>query len=81
VVAHLLHSPPGRCSSNDRDVILAGCPQALHPVEPSRIHLLSLGTGQVRQFISGADHDWGVLQWAPKLPEVRGGPALPASLT
>jgi hypothetical protein len=25
----------------------------------------------VRQFISGADHDWGVLQWAPKLPEVR----------
>ncbi|ELR22583.1 phospholipase, patatin family protein [Acanthamoeba castellanii str. Neff] len=44
--------------------------KALHPVEPSRIHLLSLGTGHVRQFISGADHDWGVLQWAPKLPEL-----------
>jgi len=44
--------------------------QALDPVEPSRIHMLNLGTGHAQQFIDGNDHDWGVLQWAPKLPEL-----------
>jgi patatin-like phospholipase/acyl hydrolase len=41
-----------------------------NPVDVSKIHVLSLGTGHFPQFIEGQEHDWGMLQWASKLPEV-----------
>jgi hypothetical protein len=60
--------------------------KAAEPVEVSKVHILSLGTGQMNQFIDGDEHDCafslhsvtrinnfdsgGVLQWASKLPEM-----------
>lgn len=38
--------------------------------DPSRIHMLSLGTGRMVQFVEGDNLDWGMIQWAPKLPEL-----------
>ncbi len=45
--------------------------QALHKGTGNQqlgdIHLLSLGTGCVSQYIPSTDGDWGLVQWAPKL--------------
>jgi hypothetical protein len=34
---------------------------------PQDIVLLSLGTGRVRHYYDSPDHDWGYVQWVPRL--------------
>ncbi|KAL6055114.1 Phospholipase, patatin family protein [Balamuthia mandrillaris] len=41
-----------------------------------KVHILSLGTGKLSQFLDGLEHDWGMLQWGPKLAEVIFGAGL-----
>ncbi|KAL6066227.1 Phospholipase, patatin family protein, variant 2 [Balamuthia mandrillaris] len=41
-----------------------------------KVHILSLGTGKLSQFLDGSEHDWGMLQWGPKLAEVIFGAGL-----
>ena len=45
-------------------------PRSGGPVPWADIRLLSLGTGTARTVISGAEVDWGYLQWAPKLVDL-----------
>lgn len=49
---------------------LSACVQIEERQDPRRVHLLSLGTGRMVQFIDGENLDWGMIQWAPKLPEL-----------
>lgn len=51
---------------------LAALARLLHskktPLE--EVRLLSIGTGQNLEYISGRRHDWGLAQWAPILPRL-----------
>jgi patatin-like phospholipase/acyl hydrolase len=43
-------------------------PRNTDPIPPlSEVVVLSLGTGDNLSFVSGADHDWGLAQWAKPL--------------
>lgn len=50
---------------------MCGLAQALDPAtggqELSDVALLSVGTGVSPKWIEGAEHDWGLLEWAPHL--------------
>jgi hypothetical protein len=38
--------------------------------------VLSLGTGRIAQYVEGDDLDWGIMQWARKLPDMIFGGAV-----
>jgi len=40
------------------------------PKTPQQIHILSLGTGRLSQFIDGDAHDWGMIRWTPYLLQI-----------
>ena len=44
--------------------------RAAQPKTPKQIHILSLGTGRLSQFIDGDQHDWGMIKWAPYLLQI-----------
>jgi patatin-like phospholipase/acyl hydrolase len=44
--------------------------RAAQPKTPKQIHILSLGTGRLSQFIDGEQHDWGMIKWAPYLLQI-----------
>ena len=44
--------------------------RAAQPKTPKQIHVLSLGTGRLSQFIDGDQHDWGMIKWAPYLLQI-----------
>jgi hypothetical protein len=43
---------------------------AEQPVRAADLHILNIGTGRITQYLEGEDddHDWGIIQWGPKLP-------------
>jgi hypothetical protein len=43
---------------------------AEQPVKASDLYILNIGTGRIVQYLEGEDddHDWGIMQWGPKLP-------------
>eukprot|EP01087_Luapelamoeba_hula_P018134 TRINITY_DN5805_c0_g2_i3.p1 TRINITY_DN5805_c0_g2~~TRINITY_DN5805_c0_g2_i3.p1 ORF type:complete len:1000 (+),score=116.26 TRINITY_DN5805_c0_g2_i3:402-3401(+) len=43
---------------------------ALNPVPAQNLHVLSISCGTFRFYIDGDTHDWGILQWGPKLTDL-----------
>ncbi|KAL6052393.1 hypothetical protein QOT17_018632 [Balamuthia mandrillaris] len=57
-------------------VTAASSPDFAHRRRLDQIEVLSLGTGRIAQFVEGEDHDWGLMQWARKIPDMLFGGAV-----
>lgn len=51
-------------------------PEHANQQKLSQLEVLSLGTGRIAQYVEGEDLDWGIMQWARKLPDMIFGGAV-----